>query len=506
MSISDSRNNYEPQIPPPRGVFVRAFAGLHAAADKPNIVFILADDLGYGDVHCLNPSRGKIATPNLDRLASQGMTFTDAHDVASICTPSRYGLLTGRYAWRSRLHEGVLDGYVPPLIDQDRFTVAELLQQKGYYTACIGKWHLGFTIEGGGEDKHKSRNSKCDLMGAPLGSVTTNGPTTRGFDLFIGYHHAKFIKSLFENDRVTKIIEPVDMLPTLVKRADQFISDRATSGKPFFLYLPLNSPHVPIVPSSEWQGKSGLGKYGDYVMETDWAVGQVLAALDKAGAANNTLVFFSSDNGCSPVVGVKELEKKGHFPSGEFRGYKADIWDGGHRVPFFVRWPGKVKPGSQSSQLISLADFISTCDGILNAEMPDKAAEDSVSLLPALLGTDHGPLREAVVYNSINGNFGIQEGPWKLELCPGSGGWGSPRDSRAVKQGLPMVQLYDMDHDIGEKTNVEAAHPDIVKRLTSLLEKYVADGRSTPGAIQKNDSTVDIWKKNAPQLDDDKGN
>ena len=499
------------------------------AADQPNIVIILADDLGYGDVHCLNPVRGKIATPNLDRLASQSMTFTDAHDVASVCTPSRYGLLTGRYAWRSRLHHGVLDGYVPPLIDADRLTVAGLLQQHGYYTACIGKWHLGFTIEGADKKDAESGAKHGKYMGAPLGAVTTNGPTTRGFDLFFGYHHAKFMKSVFENDRVTKLVEPVDLLPTLVQRAGQFIADHATADKPFFLYLPLSSPHVPIVPTKEWEGKSGLGDYGDFVMETDWAVGQVLAALDRAGMADNTLVIFSSDNGCSPMAGVgpeqlkalkakgfkgakgktekyEGLEAMGHYSSGEFRGHKSDIWDGGHRVPFFVRWPGKVKPGSQSSQLISLADFMATCAGLLDAKLPAYAGEDSVNLLPALLGTDQGPLREAIVYNSINGYFGIQQGSWKLELCPGSGGWGTPKDQTAKKEGLPPVQLYNMDRDIGEEHNLQAEHPEIVQRLSTLLEKYVKDGRSTPGPAEKNDSPVNIWNKGEPQVDDDNDN
>jgi arylsulfatase A-like enzyme len=296
------------------------------------------------------------------------------------------------------------------------------------------------------------------------------------------------------------------MLPTLVKRANQFITDRAKADKPFFLYFALSSPHTPLVPSREWQGKSGLGDYGDFVIETDWAVGQVLAALDQAGLANNTLVIFSSDNGCSPVAGVKELEAKGHFPSGPFRGYKSDIWEGGHRVPFFVRWPGKVNPGSQSSQLISLADFMATCAGLLDAKLPANAGEDSVNLLPAFFGKYQGPLREAVVYNSIEGNFGIQQGSWKLELCPGSGGWGSPKDPMAKKQWLPPVQLYDMEKDIGEKHNVQAEHPEVVKRLTALLEKYVKDGRSTPGPEEKNDSPVDIWKKGQRQSDDDNEN
>ncbi len=464
-----------------------------AAEQRTNIVYILCDDLGYGDVQCLNPQRGKIKTPNLDRLAAQGMTFTDAHSGSSVCTPTRYGLLTGRYAWRSRLQGGVLDGYVEPLIAADRFTVPGLLKQHGYHTAIIGKWHLGFTIEGA--DKKGGGKGKGE--GAPLGAITHDGPVTRGFDEFFGFHHARMIKSVFENDHVAEILEPVDMLPSLAQRATQHIAERAKSGQPFFLYLPLNSPHTPIVPSKEWHGKSGLGSYGDYVMETDWAIGEVLAALDKAGIANNTLVIATSDNGCSPAAGTTKLEAQGHFASAQFRGYKADIWDGGHRVAFFARWPDRVKAGSQCATLICHTDLMATCADILGAKLPDNAGEDRVSILPALMGNVFAPLREAVVHHSINGKFAVRQGNWKLELCPGSGGWGKPGDADAKKQGLPDVQLYDLSTDIGEMKNVQSEHPDVVARLTKILEQQIADGRSTPGPAQKNDAEITVMKPNA---------
>ena len=469
-----------------------------AAGDRPNIVFILADDLGYGDVHALNPQRGKIATPNLDRLAAQGMTFTDAHGGSSVCTPTRYGLLTGRYAWRSRLQRGVLDNYVTPLIAADRLTTPALLKQQGYHTACIGKWHLGFTIEGadstGGKKKKKAAGAG-KLEGAPLGARTADGPTTRGFDFFYGFHHARMIKSLFENDRVTEIVEPVDMLPKLARRAAGYVAERAKSGQPFFLYLALNSPHTPIVPSQEWRGKSGLGEYGDYVMETDWAAGEVLAALERAGVASNTLVFFASDNGCSPAAGIGRLEQQGHYPSAQFRGYKADIWDGGHRIPFIARWPGTIQAGAACGQLICLTDLMATCADLLGTKLPDTAGEDSVSILPALLGKAEHPLREAVVHHSINGSFAIRQGPWKLELCADSGGWCAPKPGSKQAQGLPPVQLYDMAKDVGERANESESHPEIVARLTNLLEKYVAEGRSTPGKPQTNDAAINLWKK-----------
>ena len=465
---------------------------------QPNIIYILADDLGYGDVQCLNPQHGKIPTPQLDHMAKQGMTFTEAHSGSSVCTPTRYGVLTGRYAWRSRLQEGVLDDYVSPLIAPDRLTVASLLKQQGYNTACIGKWHLGYTIEGADDSKGKGKKEKGGEKGAgaPLGSITADGPITRGFDSYFGFHHARMIKSIFENDKVAQIIEPVDLLPTLVQHTKEHIAERAKNKQPFFIYLALNSPHTPIVPSKEWQGKSGLGEYGDFVMETDWAVGEVLKALDKAGISNNTLVIFTSDNGCSPAAKTEKLEKEGHFSSADRRGYKSDIWDGGHHVPFFVRWPARITAGKKNSQLICHTDFMATSAEILGIKLPDNAGEDSVSFLPALIGTDKAPIHEAVVHHSISGKFAIRQGNWKLEVCPGSGGWGNPGDAAAKKEGLPDVQLYDLSSDIAESKNVQAEHPEIVASLTTLLEQYVANGRSTPGPKQTNDTTIVINKAN----------
>jgi arylsulfatase A len=463
---------------------------VHAAdappSSKPNIVYILADDLGYGDVKCFGGERSKIPTPNIDRLASQGMIFTESHSSSAVCTPTRYGILTGRYNWRSPLQKGVLDNYVAPLIAPDRLTVPALLKQNGYHTACIGKWHLGFTIQGGGKKKNKGK-----MAGAPLGARTADGPITRGFDLFYGFHHARMMKSVFLNDRVVEIIEPVDMLPKLVQHASDYIDERAKSGTPFFLYLAINSPHTPIVPSAAWRGKSPLGKYGDYVMETDWAAGQVVDAVTKAGIADNTLIIFTSDNGCSPEAGVKHLEHMEHFPSEQRRGYKADIWDGGHRIPFIARWPGKIKPGSRSDEIICLTDLMATSAEIIGAQLPDTAGVDSVSILQVLLGTAKKPVREAVVHHSISGKFAIRQGQWKLELCPDSGGW-----SKSAPVKTPG-QLYDMRKDVGERANEYSQHPEIVSRLTKLLEKYVAEGRSTAGPAQKNDVPVDIWKKNS---------
>ncbi len=488
-------------------------AGAPPFTPLPNIVYILADDLGYGDVRCLNPE-GKIATPSMDRLAAAGMVFTDAHSSSSVCTSTRYGILTGRYNWRSRLKRGVLGGYSRRLIEPDRLTVAELLRRQGYATACLGKWHLGmdWPLKEGGLASNDKDAWKVDYT-QPI----RNGPNTVGFDYFFGIaasldmppyvfienNHAQGVptveKTWIRKGPAQTDFEAIDVLPTLGRKAVQFIADHAApakAGKPFFLYLPLSAPHTPILPTAEWQGKSGLNAYGDFVMQTDQTIGQVLAALDQQGVAENTLVFLASDNGCSPQAKFDELAAKGHHPSYLFRGYKADIFDGGHHIPFIVRWPGKIRPGSTSSQLVCLVDLMATCADIVGARLPDNAGEDSVSLLPIFLGRDQAPLREAVVHHSINGSFSIRQGPWKLELCPGSGGWSAPRPGSAAAANLPPIQLYDLATDIGERTNVQKDHPEIVARLTRLLEKYVTDGRSTPGAPQRNTGAVQIRRDN----------
>jgi len=475
---------------------IAPLSGLSAAeSSKPNIVYILADDMGYGDVQVLNPKRGKIATPHMDTIAAEGMIFTDAHSSSSVCTPTRYGILTGRYNWRSKLQAGVLLGYSEPLIAKDRLTVPALLKKQGYTSACIGKWHLGMGIE----------------KGKPSPEIT-DGPTTRGFDRYFGIAASLDMPpfAFINNDRFTEPLtttknwvrggpaaesfEAVDVLPTLARKAVEFIGERAAAGEPFFLYMPLASPHTPIVPSKEWQGKSGIGSYGDFVMETDWAVGEVLAALEKAGVAKNTLVIMTSDNGCSPAAKIPGMQAKGHFPNGDLRGHKADIFDGGHRIPFLVRWPERVKAGSRSAQTICLTDLMATCAEIVGEKLPDNAGEDSASILPALLGEDKGPLHEAVVHHSINGSFAIRQGKWKLELCGGSGGWSEPRPGTKEAQELPATQLYDLENDLAESENVQARYPEEVERLTKLLEQFVENGRSTPGAKQENDAEIKLRK------------
>jgi len=464
------------------GVASLAVSRLRSAEPPPNVLYILADDLGYGDVHCLNPELGKIPTPRLDRLAAESLVFTDCHGGSAVCTPTRYGLLTGRYAWRTRLQAGVLDKPCEPLIAADRLTVPGLLRRHDYATAAIGKWHLGYSFD-----------PPTSSPVPPLGTRLVGGPTTRGFDRFWGFSHARAMSAFVVDDRVAETVQPIDMLPRLVNCATDWLAQRKAAGRPFFGYLALNSPHTPIAPGREWQGRSHINAYADFVMQTDAAVGQVLDALEREGLAQNTLVVFTSDNGCSPAANLQQLAKAGHEPSAQYRGHKADIWDGGHRVPFFARWSGRVKPG-RSQQLLCLTDLLATVADMVGEKLPDTAGEDSISFLPDLLGTGHSARTEAV-HHSINGKFALRAGRWKLELCAGSGGWGAPGDTVAAKQGLPDTQLYDMVADESERRNLTAEQPEVVKRLTARLEQVVTDGRSTPGAAQANDVPVYIIKR-----------
>jgi arylsulfatase A len=480
---------------------------------QPNIVLILADDLGFGDVHFLNPRRGRLATPHLDRLATEGMTFTDAHSGSAVCSPTRYGILTGRYAWRSRLQRGVLGPYDAPLILPGRFTLPLMLKSSGYATACIGKWHLGWNWP------RADGKIAFDL-------AITGGPVMLGFDSYFGTDVPNYPPYCFiQDDRtlgIPSVPKPKSMygtdgemlpgwrldaiLPELTQRACEFVHGSSARREPFFLYLPLTSPHTPLAVAESWRGKSGFGLYGDWVMQTDAAAGEVLAAIEQSGARANTLVLFTSDNGCAPYIGidyeaentrmgrVKELETKGHYPSAGFRGYKSDIWEGGHRVPCVARWPGVVKPGSRSEETICLTDILATCAEAAGARVPPDAGGDSVSFLHALRGASRNPGRVAVVHHSIGGQFAIRQGKWKLALCAGSGGWTEPTEAQAAQQNLPPVQLYDLHADPAERTNLSKQHPAEVSRLRELLEHYVRQGRSAPGPPLSNDVTVELHK------------
>ncbi|MCB4797884.1 sulfatase family protein [Neotamlana laminarinivorans] len=479
-------------------LFVALFiSSLVSAQQKPNIVYIICDDLGYGDIQALNPEKGKILTPEVDALSKEGMTFTDAHSASAVCTPSRYAVLTGRYSWRSRLQKGVLSGgdELDPLIADDITTVPKMLKTAGYKTTAIGKWHLGFKFvddEGNPAEVYDGKK----VIGPAIGSTVPNGPLSRGFDSYIGFHHSRVMKTVIKDDKVIDKMEPIKMLQFLGDHATEYIAKEADDDEPFFMYLALNSPHSPVVPSEDWQGKSGMGAYADFVMETDFVVGRVLDALKENGIEDNTLVFFTSDNGCSaPVSKAGKLEKEfGHYPSANFRGYKSDIWEGGHRIPFIVKWPGVIEAGSENDKLICQTSLMATCAEIVGANLNETTGVDSYSILPMLKNKKAKTDYNLVVHHSINGKFSIRNKKWKLELTPGSGGWSGPTDNKAIKENYPDIQLYNMKKDVEETTNVYDKYPKVVKKLTSQLVEIVENGRTTSGKTLENDVEVDIFK------------
>jgi arylsulfatase A-like enzyme len=461
-------------------------ASIASAAEPPNIIFIMADDLGYGDLGCYN-SESKIPTPSIDRLAKAGLRFTDAHAPAAVCVPTRYGLLTGRYPFRMGRRRG------GSLIEEGRLTIGGLLRKKGYYTACVGKWHLGF----GG---HPAQDTKTKLRG---------GPTERGFDHYFGIPASLDIPPYYyirDGHAVAAPTEKIgssnsegwtriqgafwraggnapgfrheDVLPRFAERSVAFLRQhRAKRGRqPFFLYLALAAPHTPWLPSKPFHKRSGAGMYGDFTAEVDHAVGQVLAAIDEIGAKDDTLVIFTSDNG--PVWYDTDVKRFGHESVGKLRGMKGDAWEGGHRMPFIVRWPGKVKAGSTSDEIICHTDMLATFASLVGEKLPDDAGEDSYDVLPAMLGKKlTAPIREATVHQSSKRVLSIRQGKWKLIPSLGSGGFSKPSRQKSTADGA-MGQLYDLGSDLSETKNVWKEHPDVVKKLTKLLETYRREGRS----------------------------
>jgi arylsulfatase A len=436
-------------------ILLFSIAGI--AADKPahpNIVFILFDDLGYGEPPGYR-TNSPFKMPTLDRLAREGMRFTDAHSASAVCTPTRYGVLTGRYPMRIGQF-GVLQTFSPPIIERDRLTVGAMLQQQGYHTAAIGKWHLGMNWSVAPELK------KSDQP-LPIGMAATDGPTTRGFNYFCGFTHSRNIGMVIEQDRVLTNVAPVEVQPLLARKTVTYIDERAKSGVPFFLYVPLAAPHLPLVPAPEFEGKSGAEKYGDWILQGDAVVGQILAALERNQLASNTLVIVTSDNGA---------EQRRYPP---LRESKRSIYEGGHRVPFLTRWPGKIKPGSTCADVICLNDLMATAAEITGAKLPANAAEDSVSILPDLLGTARAPVREATVHQSIAGDLAIRQVPWKLIF---------------KKNGVR--ELYHLTEDLSETSNVITNQADISEQLATLMQSYITNGRSTPGLPQKNPHDIQL--------------
>lgn len=450
----------------------------------PNIVLILADDLGWGDTGCYNP-KARIRTPAIDRLAAQGVRFTDAHSPSSVCTPTRYGILTGRYCWRTGLKQGVLNGESPSLIEPGRETIASLLKKRGYRTGGFGKWHLGL-----------GNPPKTDYA-----AELRPGPNDFGFDEYFGIPASLDMPPYlyFENRRVIEApsahtpgngspprgafwrggpIAPSfrmeDVLPKITQRACRFIAQAA--NRPFFAYIPLNAPHTPWVPSPEWKGKSKAGLYGDFVEQVDASVAQIVAQLMQSGVLDNTLLIMASDNG-APWSAPDVEASGGHSANAAWRGQKADIQEAGHRIPLIARWPGHAQP-RVSSQLVCLTDIFATVAEITGAAHSKGMAEDSYSFLPALTGASKATgLREAIVHHSAQGLFSIRQGDWKLILGRGSGGFTKPSTINP-SQGEPEGELYNLAQDPHEDSNLYLREPAIVKRLRDLLTRYQTQGSS----------------------------
>lgn len=462
--------------------------GHHALAqDKPNIVYILADDQGWGDATCNNPD-SKIPTPGIDRIAREGIRFTDAHSASAVCTPTRYALLTGRYAWRTRLQKGVLGGGKKgsePLIAKDTLTVADLLKGQGYKTACFGKWHLGFLYEFPEGEAITKIKALGRTWSVPVGTKLVGSPLEYGFDAFEGFHHAREMATWMEGDKVTENIHIQKMLPRITHAVVDYIDERGKKNDgPFFLYLPMSAPHTPIVPDKPWIGKNELGEYGDFVMQVDDTVVRVLEALDRNKLSDNTLVIYTADNGCAPPAKIDELRAKGHDPMAGLRGHKADVWEGGHRVIFNARWPGEVQPGTVTDEPICLNSLMATCAQLLGVELAEDEGVDSFSILPVLRGEKiNEPTHPVIVHHSYTGKFAVRKGDWKYLHCEGSGGWSKGGDGKPT-------QLYNLRKDRGERDNLVGAQSEQVESMRQLLFDVIERGRSTPGPNQKNDVPV----------------
>ena len=453
----------------------------------PNIVLLLADDLGYGDLSALNPS-SKIQTPHHDALAKEGMVFTDAHSASSLCTPSRYGVLTGRYCWRTHLKSGVLFGYSRPLIDPGRHTLPSVLKANGWRTWFVGKWHLGlgWHLKDGGHaavDTPDATEATVDHAAA-----LASGPHTLGFERSLAIPASLdmppycYIEdgrpvepatarcadskapAFWRGGPIAPAFKHETCLLELTKRCVSLIEERAksSSSAPFFLCFSMTSPHFPHCPRPEFAGKTPVGPYGDLVVEHDWSVGQVMSALARTGLARDTLVIATSDN-CAQLFGQDTC---GHQSNYHFRGQKSDAWEGGHRVPFIARWPAAIKPDSACDALVSLTDLFASTLALAGIPMPAGAAPDSLDLSRLLMG-ERGSPRATAIQHSGMGFFAVRQGPWKLVLCKGSGGWSLPEDKAPAD--APPAQLYDMGADVTERKNHWRDQPGIVKQLEEIL-------------------------------------
>jgi len=486
------------------------------STNLPNILLILADDMGYGDLGLLNPE-SKVPTPNLDALSKEGILFTDAHSPSTVCTPSRYSLLTGRMAFRNG-EKGVFVGTGGPcLIEEERLTLAEMLKQKGYYTAMVGKWHIGLTfydtlgqlVEGGGIEHVKSTDYSRSIP---------DGPVNRGFDQFFGTAccpTTDYLYAFIENDRVP--IPPVELLDksTLPKhvyardcrrgfiapgydmeeidmifleKSMEFLKNHSESAsdQPFFLFHSAQAVHLPSFAGKNFQGKTSAGPHGDFLFELDFVVGELMNGLEMYGFSDNTLVIFSSDNGPETLTTVHMRKDQGHDPARPWRGMKRDQWEGGHRVPLIMSWPGEIEAGSVSDQLISLTDIMASCASLVDYELPNNAAEDSYNFLNVIKGKQgEEPVREYMLQQTNRLELSIRNNSWKYLNHKGSGGNIYTRElisEYLIEDTDPDApgQLYDLINDPGETINLYSKYPDIVTKLKSQLDIYIESGRSAP--------------------------
>lgn len=493
---------------------------LSYSQNQPNIIYILADDMGTGDVMAYNKD-AKFPTPHIDQMVGEGVKFTDAHTNSSVCTPTRYGILTGRYSWRTSLKSGVTHGLTNHLINTKRTTVASYLKSKGYATAVIGKWHLGM-------DWTYTDAGKVDKIGTnlDLNVPIKNGPNALGFDYYYGISASLNMDphAYIENDKLLgnelKLIDNPKEVKNLLgfgggkagwvdanfKRDEVMQSFTNTTinwmknhkkkhkNKPFFIYLPLNAPHSPIAPNDKFKGKSGVSDHGDFCMDVDDTVGQIIAAVEEIGETENTIIIFTADNGVSPQAKLGPMEAQGHYSSYIYRGLKGTLYEGGHRVPFVVKWPKKIKKAIETDYLSCTTDLMATVADLFGDKLPDNVGEDSMSFLPILLG-DHknDNYRRGIVHHSDAGFFSIRKDQWKLIFDKGAGSRRKdPKDKPVINPG--DIQLFNMETDAVESTNVASQNPEVVKELKMLMAKFINDGRSTKGKIQQNDPTPKGWK------------
>jgi len=475
------------------------------AAARPNIVILYADDMGYGDLGAQNPG-SKIPTPHLDRLAGQGLRCTDAHSSSGICTPSRYALLTGRFHWR-KFHD-IVNSFGAPALDGAELTLPELLKTRGYRTACIGKWHLGWNWRDIRKADAPAPDPKLGESPAAFdwSRPVTGGPLSHGFDDYYGDDVPNFPPyAWMEGDRVITpptvplalagkpaeggwearpgpMVEGWDFHavgPALARRTVEWIKQQRGREEPFFLYVPFNSPHAPIVPLAEFAGTSQAGGYGDFMRQTDEQAGRILEALDEAGFAGRTLVIFTADNGPEGYA-HERVRTHGHRSAGPLRGLKRDLYEGGHRVPFIVRWPGVVAPGTVSDALISQVDLMATLAAVAGCELPPDSAHDSYNLLPVWKEGAPSP-RRSIVHNTNKGAYALRHDQWVLIAAPsgthtGVPAWFADADGLPAAHGQPG-ELFDLSQDLGQRRNLHAENPGVVAELTTLLAKIRARGQ-----------------------------